>query len=356
MLGTHEGMALLLTPAHLLSDIGEIGREGSRNGLEIRVGKSLERFSYSQIRLHVKRSPLEDAVLNDYLIVEIPVGFAKRGAVANLTWEHLRRPERNQPVLIYSAKPQGGWSSNKGAMESIRGKEVASFEIKTDKVIEEGESGSPVLGEGDAVYGILVSSDGKVGRGVFPTQEVDFALQTIGWSKDNRESLHGLSLSLVPTYQYSSKVQDQGGGNTHTETQHGGYVSFELEYFGLTRPAGEQSAFKYGLIAGYSGGSGHGLGQVDGADYTLKYGLVVGSVDRVKDNTGQLGLFALSHRVGGKFVNRLGVSFEATTQLSVRSHTALDAGVRIEINDLSFSGGASMGLGLVLRYSWLRAL
>lgn len=356
-LGTHEGKALLLTPAHVLIDPQEIGKKSSPHTLEILLAGSVLRFGYGESALHLKTTSLENAVFNDYLVVEVPVGAEKRGPIFNLTSRHFQRPDRNQPVFIYGVKPQGGYSINPGDMEAIRGKDVVSFEIKTDKVIEQGESGSLILGREFVIHGILSSSDGKNGNGVFPGPELESALETIAWSRDNRQDYRGFSVSLVPTYQYSRATKDLGGGVTRTDTDKGAYTSVEFEYFKVERAAGHASNPKYGFIAGYSDGRAHGLGQADGADYTLKYGGIVGSIDRFSNNSGQAGLFVLSHRVNGKFVHRLGFSFEATTQLSVRSDTAFDAGLRFEINDLSLSGSrGSLGLGLVLRYSWLRAM
>jgi len=239
------------------------------------------------------------------------------------------------------------------------GKDVVSFEVKTDRAIEKGESGSPILGKENQILGILTSSDGRIGQGVYPGSELTAALSTIAWSKDNRKDFHGVSLSVAPTYQYGTATQDLGGGTTHTATDTGVYTSVEFEYFRLKRAAGEHSSPKLGLVLGYSNGRAHGIGQVDDADYSVKWGAVLGSIDRFRNDSGQIGLFMLSHKVDGEFVHRFGISGEATWQLSVRDNTAMDAGVRFEINDAGGSSGvthASFGFGLVFRYSWLSAM
>jgi hypothetical protein len=354
-LGTYEGKALLLTPAHVVPDPEQIGKPDSTNSFQIRIAGALETYAYSRSAIKLTRTPIEDALRDDYLIVELPVGEAKRGSIANLTGLHLKRPDRNGPVVMFTETPQGGWASNRGTMEKISGGEVVTFEIKTQKILETGDSGSPIVGASSAVHGIYLEGGGTVGSGVYPAKELDSALQTIGRAKANPENLYGFSLAVVPTYQYSTKTQDLGGGTTHTDTQHGVYTSFELETFRLKRDPDADSATKFGLIAGYSGGKVHGLGQIDDAEYTIKWGIVAGGVNRVKNDTGQFGLFVLSHRENGKFVHRAGVSLDVMTELSGRNHYALDGGFRIEFNKLT-THNSSAGFGLVLRYTWLRAL
>ena len=361
LLGTYKGKALLLAPAHVLSDLREIGKEGAPYVLEVALADSaFLRISYSNLALYVKNSSLKDAMLNDYAIVEAPVTMDKRGVISNLTPAHFARPTKNSSVFVYGYTANGGWHSTNGELVGRSGDKVVSFEIKTGLVIEKGESGSLVIDNDNRVLGILISTDGKNARGVFPGPILEAALNTIAWSEDNRRDFQGFAVSILRNFQYSSTTEDLGGGTIHTSTDSGLYTSIDFEYFRIKKASGFSSNRKNGFVVGYSGGSAHGLGQVENADYTLKYGLVFGELDRFNDNMGQMEIFVLSHRLNGSYVHRLGLSFEAATQLSAQRETALDLGFRIELNDLGATsartGHASMGVGVLLRYSWLHAM
>lgn len=358
-LGSYEGKALLLSAAHVLGDLMEIGKRGSAYALEVRLSGNLLNVGYGEISTRLQKTALPDAVQLDYVIVEVPIPIEMRAAIVNLTAEHFGRPDRNQRVLIFGDKPGGGFGTNSGQLMGRSGTDVVTFQIKTAMAIEKEESGSPIVGADNQILGVLTGSDGVNGYGVYPESELKAAFSTIAWSKGNRKDYHGISVAVVPTFQYGAVTQDLGGGTSHTATDKGYYSSLEFEYFRLKRAPGQYSSPKLGLILGYSNGDAHGIGQVDNAEYTVKWGAVYGEIDRRKNDLGQLGLFILSHRVNGEFVHRLGVSLELNWQFLVHEDSAMDLGGRFEINDIGGSSGAthsSFGFGLVLRYSWLRAL
>lgn len=352
-LGSYEGRAALLLPTHVLSDFREVGKKDSTYTLEVLLSGITLKFAYANCSLYLEKSSLDEAVNGDYMIVVVPIGLKNRGAIVNLTSAYFRRPHFNESVSIINDR-----GINPGVTVAMNGANVVSFEIKTDKVIDKGESGSVLISSDERVVGILSSSDGQNGTGVYPEAELLDALHTIAWSKDNRQDYRGFSISLVPTYQYSKRDHELSGGLTKTTTQDGVYTSIEIEYVTLERTRAPESDRMYGFIFGYSDGDVHGYGKVDGADYTLKYGATLGSVDRFHDDSGEFGLFILSHRVNGKFSNHLAMSLDATKLLLISGSSTLDVGLRAEINDL---GGFSeihgaLGIGLLIRYTWLHAI
>lgn len=359
-LGRFDDSALLLVPAHLLVRGQELGNPQSEYVIQARINNAMLRFRYADSRHFLIDPLLTQAHDSDYAIVEVPLSFDEKAIFYSLNDNHFSKPTSNQTISIFGEAPGGGYDMNFGQLSKITRQDVITFTVKTNYAVQKGESGSVIIGNDDRVVGILIESDQSGGVGLYPEPGLREALERIKWADSNRTDVHGMSFSIVPTYQFSRQTYDLGGGLTQTDSDDDVYTSFEIKYSLLSQPGGSTSSMQYSLIGGFSPGAGHGLGQVAEADYTFKYGIFLGAMDRLNDNTGGVSLFVLSHRVDDEFEHRVGMAIDvALTQLIKGEKSALDLGFRLEVNQLSgFSdnGNVSFGLGLIMEYSWFDIL
>ena len=356
-LGTYKQQAFLLLPEHVLVRSHKLRQ--ANTGLQLRSynlnGDALT-FGFEDIYPWLIDAQFERAVSNDYMIVAINISPTYEGLIFDLTRDHFVRPQTGARLYVYGQTSISSYTDNYGIVADLRKGEVSTFTLKTEDIIQTGESGSVIMSE-DHVHGILTDADGRAGYVVYPSSDLSEVMELIE-SKTEKQAT-AVSLAWAPTYQLISVIEETEPGVSQNSRDSEIYQQVDMELYRLVsnRAKGETSSFKYGLLFGYSPEEGHALGYADNAEYTVKWGVLVGSVDRYTNNTGQLSLFVLSHKIGDDFKHRLGVAFEATWGVDFTTKHSFDIGFRIEINKLVISDLDSaesvFGAGLVMRYSWI---